>query len=421
MVSYLKSMYGAAANQGQRLRLRLAPQDPRRPLAPADVRGHERRAREGHALHRPEPATSLNALLERRGMAKLEWLVVKDNWVTESATFWQSAPEVKSGKVKPADIKTEVFFFPSAQVAEYDGSFTNTQRMLQWHYKAAEPPGDCRSDLWFTHQLAKRLKKLYADSTAPRDAGFKALTWDFDPDPSEPHDPGEVPRRPRSRWPQDPEEINGYYTDEAGEAPRGLRRPQGRRLHDRRLVDLLRRVPGTGPDRAASRKADPPGTPGAHLGWAWAWARQPPHHVQPRLGRPQRPAVERAQEVVWWDEAQKKWVGLDVPDFAATKPPTAKARPDAIGLDGARGHRSVHHEDRRARVALRAHRLVDGPLPAHYEPAESPVKNLLYSNSRAPSTSTGSATTTRWPRPATAASRSSSRRTGSPSTTSRAR
>jgi len=89
-------------------------------------------------------------------MAKLEWLVVKDNWVTESATFWQSAPEVKSGKVKPADIKTEVFFFPSAQVAEYDGSFTNTQRMLQWHYKAAEPPGDCRSDLWFTHQLAKR-------------------------------------------------------------------------------------------------------------------------------------------------------------------------------------------------------------------------------------------------------------------------
>ena len=51
--------------------------------------------------------------------------------------------------------------------------------MLQWHFKAAEPPGDCRSDVWFTYQLGKRLKKLYADSTAPRDQGFKNLV-DFD-------------------------------------------------------------------------------------------------------------------------------------------------------------------------------------------------------------------------------------------------
>lgn len=64
---------------------------------------------------------------------------------------------MRSGEVKPEDIPTEVFFFPSAQVAEYEGSFTNTFRMLQWRYKAADSPGDCRSDLWFTHQLAKRL------------------------------------------------------------------------------------------------------------------------------------------------------------------------------------------------------------------------------------------------------------------------
>ena len=47
--------------------------------------------------------------------------------------------------------------------------------MLQWHYKAADPPGDCRTDIWFTYQLGKRLKKLYADSHAPRDQGFKNL------------------------------------------------------------------------------------------------------------------------------------------------------------------------------------------------------------------------------------------------------
>ena len=95
--------------------------------------------------------------------------------MTETAAFWKGAPEVRNGHVQVADIKTEVFFFPSAQVAEYDGSFTNTQRMLQWHYKAADPPGECRSDLWFTHQLALRLKKLYAGSTAKRDEGF--LCW----------------------------------------------------------------------------------------------------------------------------------------------------------------------------------------------------------------------------------------------------
>src|SRR5437762_2993273 len=42
-------------DEGERLRLRLAPEDHRRSLPPPDVRGHERRTRERHAVHRPEP------------------------------------------------------------------------------------------------------------------------------------------------------------------------------------------------------------------------------------------------------------------------------------------------------------------------------------------------------------------------------
>ena len=114
------------------------------------------------------PATSLNAKLERAGLRKLEWLVVKDNWITETANFWKTAPEVKNGEVKPPDIKTEVFYLPATQVAELEGTFTNTQRLLQFHHKAAEAPGDCRSDTLFSYDLGKRLKKLYANSTAPR-------------------------------------------------------------------------------------------------------------------------------------------------------------------------------------------------------------------------------------------------------------
>ena len=45
---------------------------------------------------------------------------------------------------------------------------TNTSRLVQWHDKVCEPPGDSRSDLWFVYHLGRRLKQLYADSDANR-------------------------------------------------------------------------------------------------------------------------------------------------------------------------------------------------------------------------------------------------------------
>ena len=182
-------------------------------------------------------------------MRKLEWLVVKDNWMQETATFWKSAPEVVGGQVKPADIQTEVFFFPSAQVAETEGTFTNTQRMLQWHFKAAEAPGDCRTDVWFTYQLGKRLQKLYGDSAAPRDAGFRNLVFDYEHD-----DPHERAAR-GARRAQAPERGQRLLLGRPRPASGHLRRPQGRRLDHLRVLDLLRRLPGpptgTGPPRAS--------------------------------------------------------------------------------------------------------------------------------------------------------------------------
>jgi len=32
--------------------------------------------------------------------------------------------------------------------------------MIQWHDKAVDPMGDCRSDTWFSYNLGKRLKEL---------------------------------------------------------------------------------------------------------------------------------------------------------------------------------------------------------------------------------------------------------------------
>ena len=87
----------------------------------------------------------------------------------ETATFWKDGPEIETGEMRTEDIGTEVFFLPAAAHTEKDGTFTNTQRLLQWHHKAVEPPGDCRSDLWFYYELGRRIKARLAGSTEPRD------------------------------------------------------------------------------------------------------------------------------------------------------------------------------------------------------------------------------------------------------------
>jgi formate dehydrogenase major subunit len=122
---------------------------------------------------------SMQGALHRKGLRKLDWLVVRDFAPTETAEFWRIAPEIERGEVRTEDIRTEVFFFPAAAHTEKDGSFTNTQRLLQWHHKAIEAPGDCRSELSFTYELGKRLKRLYASSTAERDRAIQALTWSY--------------------------------------------------------------------------------------------------------------------------------------------------------------------------------------------------------------------------------------------------
>ena len=106
-----------------------------------------------------------NARQQRHGLAKLEWLVVRDLNMIETATFWKDGPEIATGELRTADIGTEVFFLPAAAHSEKDGTFTNTQRLLQWHHKAVEPPGDCRSDLWFYYELGRRIKERLAGST----------------------------------------------------------------------------------------------------------------------------------------------------------------------------------------------------------------------------------------------------------------
>src|SRR4029077_11977087 len=77
------------------------------------------------------------------------------------------------------DIGTEVFFLPAAAHTEKDGTFTQTQRLLQWRHKAVEPPGDCRSELHFFYPLGRLLRERLATSPLERDEPLRHLAWDY--------------------------------------------------------------------------------------------------------------------------------------------------------------------------------------------------------------------------------------------------
>src|SRR5439155_7029791 len=134
----------------------------------------------GYVVYGENPAVgSANSRMHRLALANLDWLVVRDLADIETASFWLDGPEIESGELQTEAIGTEVFFLPAAAHTEKDGSFTNTQRLLQWHHKAVEPPGDCRSELHFMYHLGLRLKRLYEDSSELRDRPIQDMLWDY--------------------------------------------------------------------------------------------------------------------------------------------------------------------------------------------------------------------------------------------------
>jgi formate dehydrogenase major subunit len=375
LVSYLKSMYGDAAQPendfGWDWHPKIAGDHSHLPMFVAMAEGRVK----GMLCIGQNPATSLNASLERKALRRLEWLVVKDNFLTETATHWYKAPEVERGEVKSEDILTEVFFFPSAQVAETEGSFTNTQRMLQWHFKAAPPPGDCRSDPWFTFQLGARLKRLYAGSTLPRDRGFQNLVWDFEPD-----QPGASLGEPDSE--KVLREINGFHTGERTAHLTGFAELQDDGSTTCASWIYCGVFPAPEKNLAKRKEADPPTAVGAQLNWGWAWpANRRVLYNRASADLDGQPWSER-KRWTWWDGA--KWTGFDTPDFPLTKRPGAPAQPAALGLDAHSGRSPFLMKPDGVGWLFNPGGLVDGPLPTHYEPAESPVRNALYRQQSSP-------------------------------------
>ncbi len=320
----------------------------------------------GYFLLGQNPAVgSANGRAQRLGMANLDWLVVRDLFEIESATFWKSSPEVESGEIVPQECRTEVFLMPAASHVEKEGSFTQTQRMLQWREKAVEPSGDCRSELWFFYHLGRMIRERLADSPLDRDRPLLDLAWDYPV--SGPH--------------EDPsaeavlKEINGYEVSTGKPlATFTDMKADGTTLGG---CWIYTGVFKDGVNQAARRK---PGRDQSWVApeWGWVWPANRRILYNRASADPEgRPWSER-KAYVWWDEDAKEWTGHDVPDFEKGKPPSYHAPQGASGVEAIEGDDPfIMQADGKGWLFV-PQGLVDGPLPTHYEPVESPFPNLLY-------------------------------------------
>ncbi|MFF7335335.1 formate dehydrogenase [Streptomyces sp. NPDC008150] len=326
----------------------------------------------GYFLMGENPAVgSANTRLQRLGMANLEWLVVRDFSLIESATWWKDGPEIDTGELRTADIGTEVFFFPAAAHTEKSGSFTNTNRWLQWHHAAVEPQGDTRSDLWFMYHLGRRVKERLAGSTDPMDRPLLDLTWDY---PVE--GPTDEPVAAAVLA-----EINGHGPDGAPLSAYTELKDDG---STRCGCWIYCGVYADGVNRAARR------TPHTEqdwvaADWAWAWPANRRILYNRASAAPDGTPWSERKAYVWWDPEAGRWTGRDVPDFVPDLAPGHVPPEDARGPAALRGDDAfIMQADGKGWLYAPAG-LEDGPLPTHYEPQDSPFTNLLYPDvSRSP-------------------------------------
>ena len=310
--------------------------------------------------------------LQRRALAGLKWLVVRDLAEVESARFWLDSPEVESGELVTEEIQTEVFLMPAAAHIEKEGHFTNTQRLLQWRDKALDPPGEARSELHFMHHLAKRVLAHYAESEDPKDWPLRNLLWDY-----EEHGPHREPSA------EDVLKEIGGYVIATGRPLSGFTEIEadgetacGCWIYAGCFADGVNQ-----PRRRNPGDLDDPEGGWVSPEWAWAWPANRRMLYNRASADPQgRPWSER-KKYVWWDEEQGSGRAMTSLTSRPTSARTTSAPDDGEGMDAISGDEPfIMMGDGRAWLYSPSG-LLDGPMPTHYEPFESPVDNALYPRS----------------------------------------
>jgi formate dehydrogenase major subunit len=311
--------------------------------------------------------TMANLGVTFKALESLDHLVVQELWETETAEFW------KRPGADPKTIKTEVFMLPAAFFMEKNGTITNSGGMVQWRYKAVEPPGQAKPDGLIVHQVFQRVRELLKDSKDPKDNAILKADWNYT-------DAEDVLR-----------EISG----------RATRDIPAKNLKKGQLVGKIADLQADGSTSSGtwiyagvfqnnenlSKRRDSrtdPGGLGLYPGFGWTW----PNNMRilynrascDKHGKP----YPGSKPVVWWDEAAKKWAGHDLPDVPSlTDGPDTPNGQRAFHMNAegvGRLFAAAYIEPNASEQAPRdsSYVLKDGPLPEMYEPIESPVQNLLH-------------------------------------------
>ena len=385
-VSYFKAQFGAAATEendyGYNYHPKITGDHSHLPMMVDMTAGRIK----GFFVMGQNPAVGgQNARFQRKALSKLDWMVVRDFFETETAAFWRNSPEIQSGELKVSDIKTEVFFLPAATVPEMEGTFTNTQRLIQQHEKAADPPDDARSDSWFTYHLGKHLQQLYGDSKMERDWAIKNLLWNFDPDPQEVAN-WHIKDEPSAY--KILKEINGYtWADKKPLPTYANLKEDGSTACGAWIYTGV--IPEEGKNNAARRQGDNWISPT----WGFAWPSNRRIMYNRASADPAGKPWSEKKKLIYWDPKadsgipdaagnpiRGKWIapsGEGI-DFMPTKAPGSRGKDNGIGFDWLGGNDPfIMRPDGKAWL-FAPFGLVDGPLPTHYEPYESPVENPIY-------------------------------------------
>jgi formate dehydrogenase major subunit len=283
-----------------------------------------------------------------KALSNLKWLAVMDPFPTTSSEFWH-APGVNS-----ADIQTEVFLLPMTHWIEKDGALTNSGRWMQWKDAVLPPQGQSMHDHWLLAELQYRVAELYRKEGGKFPDPIVNLEMAY-----------KDPRKPTLD--ELAQEYNGKdlttgkrmatfaaLKDDGSTACgnwiyAGCYPPKGNMMKRRMGVQ-------------DPRKNDPTGM-GFYPNWAFSWPlnrrvlyNRASADLQGRAWDPKRPGIT-------WNGS--KWVG-DVPDYPPTMSPSDPNAWLPFIMTG-EGTGKIY-----------ANTLVDGPFAEHYEPMESPVKNILH-------------------------------------------
>jgi formate dehydrogenase major subunit len=304
----------------------------------------------------PDTTKNIDAL------KKADWLVVGEIYEDETSEFWK-APGIPADEQRK--INTTVYRLPCAGFAEKDGSMTNSARWVTWKYAAVPPPGQARLDQDIVAQIFLRVRDLYKKEGGAFPDPILNLSWAY---ADSAHPPlSQVAMELNGKALADlTDPVTGQVIKAGQQLPGfGWLKDDGTTMCGNWIYSGMWTEAGAMCQRRGTE--DPSGM-GVFPNWSWSWPANRRVLYNRASCNPEGKPWDPERKQVWWNEAAGKWVGNDVPDFKPDSHPKDHMGPFIMNPEGV------------GRLFAPIGVLADGPFPEHYEPVESPTKNLLHPN-----------------------------------------